>query len=366
MLWNWQQKDWPHFTYDTAQITPFEDKVLYEAGALFGAFKHLGSDEQTQLAIEVISDESLKTSEIEGEYFNRQNIQSSVRRQFGLEDDLKGISLAEQGISQMMVEVYQTFSEPLTHETLFIWHKMVMAGRKNLTDIGHYRTHLEPMQIVSGYIDSPKVHFEAPPSHKMHLEMEQFIHWFNQTSPQGQHSLPVLTRAAIAHLYFESIHPFEDGNGRIGRAIAAKALDQSLGQPALIALAHVIEKHKKAYYGALEGANKSNEITAWILYFAKTILDGIAYTQLLIDFLIKKAKLYDKLRGKLNTRQEKAMARMFREGLEGFKGGMSADKYMSITKAPRSTASRDLHDLVTKGALVKTGVLRHTRYYVNI
>lgn len=362
MMWNWQQKEWPNFRYDKAQLEEFESQFLKQEGMLLGAFKHLDETDKTTLTINIISNEALKTSEIEGEYLNRESVQSSIRQQFGLQTDHRKSSPAEQGIAEMMVDLYRTFQEPLTHLKLFSWHEMVMKGRRDLDDMGRYRTHKEAMQVISGDIHNPKAHFEAPPSSRMAVEMEQFITWFNRTSSSGEASLPALGRAGIAHLYFESIHPFEDGNGRIGRAIAEKALAQSFGEPTLVALSYTIEKHKKRYYEALEKANKSNEVTDWLVYFAQTILEAQQYTQTYIEFLIEKTKLYDRLRGKLNDRQQKVLDRMFREGPEGFKGGLSAENYISLTKASRATATRDLHELVALGVLTRSGEGRYTRY----
>ena len=179
-------------------------------------------------------------------------------------------------------------------------------------------------------------------------------------------ALPALTRAGIAHLYFVCIHPFEDGNGRIARALAEKSLAQNLGHPSLIALAYTIERARKAYYSALERNNKDIEITDWLVYFADTINQAQGNTIKRVDFYIAKAKLYEQLRGKLNERQDKVIARMFREGIDGFRGGLSAENYITITKTSRATATRDLQDLVTMGALTKTGELRHTRYYLKL
>jgi len=232
--------------------------------------------------------------------------------------------------------------------------------------VGGYRTHSHPMQVVSGGIHNPKVHFEAPPSSKIKEETDAFVLWFNETAPDGKRPLPVLTRAGIAHLHFVSIHPFEDGNGRIGRALAEKSLAQSLHQPSLIALAYTIERSRKAYYTALERNNKDIEITDWLTYFAETILEAQRNTIKRVDFYIAKAKLHEELRGRLNERQEKVIARMFREGIDGFKGGLSAENYVSITKCSRATATRDLQDLVAKGALTRSGELRHTRYHLNV
>jgi Fic family protein len=154
-----------------------------------------------------------------------------------------------------------------------------------------------------------------------------------------------LTRAGIAHLYFVSMHPFEDGNGRVARALTEKALSQAIGQPSLIALSHVIQRKRAAYYDALEAANKKNEITAWLTYFAETVLDAQAYSLALIDFLITKTKFCDRFRDRLNERQARTIARMFREGLDGFTGGLSAANYITITGTSRATATRDLHEL---------------------
>jgi len=196
--------------------------------------------------------------------------------------------------------------------------------------------------------------------------MKQFITWFNRTAPRGTEPLSALTRAGTAHLYFESIHPFEDGNGRIGRAVAEKSLGQSLGQPSLIALGATILARRARYYAALEAANKNNEITEWLAWFAGTTIEAQRRTLALIEFLIDKTRLLDRIRGQLNERQEKALLRMFKEGPEGFEGGMSAGKYSTITAASPATATRDLADLTEKGALVREGKRRHARYKLNI
>jgi Fic family protein len=222
------------------------------------------------------------------------------------------------------------------------------------------------MQVVSGPVDRRKVHFEALPSKTVSREMAAFNAWFSRTAPGGKQPLPALTRAGMAHLYFVSVHPFEDGNGRIGRAIAEKSLAQNLERPTLIALAYTIEAKRKAYYSALERINQRLEITDWLVWFAQTVLDAQEYTIRFVEFLIEKAKLYDRLAGALNERQQKVLARMFKEGLSGFKGGLSAENYIRITKTSASTATRDLQYLVAKGALRRTGELKQTRYHLNL
>ncbi len=364
MKWNWQKRDWPHFSWDKSRLAKAEEQFLVQTGVFVGTVKHLGQEDREQLTIEAMSMEALTTSEIEGEILDRVSVQSSIRRELGLAADDRRAGPAERGIAKMMVDLYRRFSEPLSDETLFAWHRMVVHERRDLRDIGRYRTGEEAMRVVSGAIHAPKVHFEAPPSSTMRREMKDFVAWFNGTAPDGSAPLPNLTRAGIAHLYFVSIHPFEDGNGRIGRAIAEKALAQGLRQPTLIALAATILARRKAYYEALEAANKVNEITAWLRWFAETAIEAQRRTIVRVEFLIAKTRFLDRLRGQLNARQDKALLRMLREGPEGFKGGLSAANYVTITGASPATATRDLADMVAKGALVRVGERRHARYHI--
>lgn len=368
MTWNWEQPDWPHFTYDNGKMEPLEKEFLFRSGEFLGVFRHVNADEQNRIRIDLISEEALKTSAIEGEYLNRESIQSSLRQQLGLElvKDARRIPPAERGLTEMMAEIYLNFARPLNHHMLFAWHRMVMSGERRIEAIGKYREHAEPMRIVSSRLDNPKVHFEAPPSDHIAGEMDVFNGWFNDTAPEGRTPLPALARAGMAHLHFESIHPFEDGNGRIGRALSEKALAQSLGEPSLIALAHTIERHRKRYYEMLEAATRGNEITQWLVYFGKTILAAQRFTLERVEFSVARGKFHQRLQGQFNRRQEKAIARLFREGFAGFTGGLSAENYIAITGASRATATRDLQDLVAKGALNRTGERRHTRYSINL
>ena len=213
---------------------------------------------------------------------------------------------------------------------------------------------------------APRVHFEAPPASKIPGEMARFVTWFNRTTPAGPQPLPALTRAGIAHPYFESIPPFDDGNGRIGRAVAEKARAQYFSHPTLIALAATILSRRKTYYAALKAANKGNEVTAWLSWFAGIAIEAQRRTTARVEFLIEKTRLLDRLRGHLNSRQEKALLRILREGPEGFKGGLSAGNYVTVTGASPATATRDLVDLVEKGALLRVGERRHARYHIAI
>lgn len=291
-------------------------------------------------------------------------MQASILRNFGWSDvDNFKSSPAEEGIAEILRDLYENFLEPLSDDVLFRWHAMIMQGCRNLKDIGCYRSHHEKMQVVSGRFDKPNIHFEAPPSIEMTREMEQFVKWFNDTSPIcSTTKMSPLIRAGICHLYFVSIHPFEDGNGRIARALSEKVLSQHAGLPTLVSLSYIIEKHKKQYYKSLGLSNKSNCITPWLAYFSETILQAQQYTQLKIYSIIEKTKVLHKFGDMLNERQVKVIKRLFHAEPEGFKGGLSADNYIAITSTSRATATRDLQDLVKKEILYKTGKLKNTRY----
>ncbi len=263
-------------------------------------------------------------NEIEGEILNRDSVQSSIRRELGLSADATRASPAERGIAEMTVDLYRRFGDPLDEATLCSWHEMLMRGRRDLRDVGRYRTHGEAMRVVSGGMHDPRVHFEAPPSTQVPAEMSAFLEWFSDTAPTGPRPLPAVTRAGTAHLYFESIHPFEDGNGRIGRAVSGKALAQNLGRPTLTALAAAILARRRMYYEALEASNKHNEISNWLAWFAGIALEAQQRTQAQVEFLIDTTRLFDRLRAQLNSRQSAVLLRMLEEGPEGFKGGLSA------------------------------------------
>ena len=366
MRWNWQQSDWPNFRWDDKVLAKAEAAFLRGAGVLVGSAKHLDENARQQLVVDAMSVEALTTSEIEGEMLNRASVQSSIQRQLGFLSDRRKVQPAEQGISELMVDLYRGVDEDLTVKQLFSWHRMVVSGRADLRDVGRYRTSDEPMQVMSGPTYAPKVHFEAPPSLRVRKEMDRFLEWYNGTAPGTNSALPALTRGGIAHLYFESIHPFEDGNGRIGRVVAEKALVQGFGQPVIVALARSILAHHSDYYLALESANKTNDVSGWLRWFSAIALEAQYRTFAQIDFVIHKAKLLDHVRGRINARQEKVLLRMFREGPEGFEGGMSAKKYSTIAETPPATTTRDLAGLVETGALIRSGELKHTRYVLNV
>ena len=365
MSWIWQQPGWPDFTWNQAELAPLEARFRDDAGRRIGAWRRLGEDERIELRVGWLSDEAAETSAIEGELLDRDSVQSSIRRQFGLAHDQRPASPAEAGVAEMMVSVYREFDRPLDHRTLWDWHRMLMRERRRLNVIGGYRLHSEPMQVASGPWDRPTVHYVAPPSDRMATEMDRFIAWYEQASA-GEGRLAPLTCAGAAHLYFVCIHPFEDGNGRIGRALAEKALARALGQPSLIALARSIFRRRRAYYDALKAANDSLDITAWLVWFAGVVLEAQIWSERRLIRTVQQTRMFDRLDGRLNPRQEKTLLRLFHAEPDGFEGGLSADNYRRITGAPASTATRDLADLVAKGALRRTGARRYTRYWLDL
>lgn len=364
MKWNWQQKDWPYFKYEMSRLQSFEIEFLKKTGFVYGAYQHFSENEKNELLVEIIREEALNTSEIEGEHLDRNSVQSSIRKNLGLQFDNAHVPAREKGMAEMLVNLYESYTEPLSHEYLFNWHNKVTSARNDLKNRGTYRTHNEPMQILSGYVHKPSVHFEAPPSGEVQKEMDRFITWYNQAVLEKSDHLRIVINAAIAHLYFVSIHPFEDGNGRIARALAEKMISQAIGHPVLVSISTVIQKNRKEYYQILEDSNQEMEITDYLTYFAGTVQNALQRTTNTITFTIKKTRIFDRYKAKLNERQIKLLQRIFREGIDGFSGGLSAGNYKSITGASSATVTRDLQEMVELGVLDKKGQLRHTRYFV--
>lgn len=366
MLYNWQQADWPQFQYDLSGLEDVFLTFAEKTGQIAGLTKGLSQDEQIETAIELMATEALKTSAIEGELLSRRDVLSSIRRNLGIQNEAQASDTRAIGIATLMTDIRQSFAEPLSQDKLFEWHRMIMAGHRRVQP-GTWRTHTEPMQVISGPIGHETVHFEAPPSSIVPREIARFIDWFNDTGPDGSRPIKkALVRSAVTHLYFESIHPFEDGNGRVGRALSEKALSQGLGRPVLLSLSRAIEAKRNDYYNALEHAQQTNEITAWITWFATISLEAQVQTEEHIDFTLRKTRLFDRVKDQLNERQLQILRRMLEEGPKGFAGGMSAKKYMSMTGASKATATRDLQDLVEKDVFAPTGGGRSTHYRINL
>lgn len=361
MKWIWQDKKWPKYLFDETLIVNQNATLQQKSGILTGSSKHLKGDDEKQLIIEFLSQEAMSTSDIEGEVLHRESVQSSVKKHLGLKVPKHKIRPKEYGIAEMMVHQHQSSQQRLTHAMLHEWNTMLLHHRRDVS-IGAYRTHKEPMQIVSGNFANNTVFYEAPPSDKVEHLMREYIDWFNTQSQSTDLSL--IAFAALAHLRFEQIHPYEDGNGRIGRVLTEKAIALRLGAPFLSSLAKIIEKRKKEYYALLRYTNHTLEVNKWMRFFAECILASQDYSISLVDFVIQKYHFMDRFRGQLNERQEKVILRVFQEGVEGFAGGLSASNYKAIAKTSDATTTRDLKDLVAKGALRKTGQLKGTRYWL--
>jgi Fic family protein len=337
-----------------------------KTGRVDGLLTGLPDSLQTDAIIDLMVSEAIKTSEIEGEMLSRPDVMSSIRNNLGLQTKSTPVGdLRAEGVAELMIHARNSYAKPLTQKMMFEWHAMLMKGARRVK-VGKWRTHSEPMLIVSGAIGHEQVHYEAPPSKRVPGEMKNFIQWFNQSAPGGKLELtPSPVRAAIAHLYFESIHPFEDGNGRIGRAVAQKALSQSLERPALLSLSKAINADRANYYATLKTAQSSMDITDWVYWFVRMLLQAQEQAEAQIEFTLKKVKLFDRIRDQLNDRQMKVLKRMLKEGPDGFQGGMSAKKYMAIAKTSKPTATRDLQSLVEKNILIPSGGGRSSRYQIH-
>jgi Fic family protein len=366
MNYNWQQKDWPEFTFHVEGIEELLLAIAEEIGHVSGVLTALPESIQTETLINIMVSEAVNTSAIEGEFLSRPDVMSSIKNKLGLsKENIPVHDKKAQGAGELMVTVRNTYAEPLSENMLFSWHKMLLGQSSRIT-VGAWRSHAEPMQVVSGAIGKEIVHFEAPHSSHVPAEMKKFIQWFNDTAPGGKREIkkaPI--RSAIAHLYFETIHPFEDGNGRIGRAIAEKALSQTIGRPVVLSLSQAIEADKKGYYEALKAAQQKNDVTEWLSYFVHVIYKAQVSAKELVNFTLKKVKFLDYYKNKLNERQWKTVLRML-ESPEGFEGGMTAKKYISITKTSKATATRDLQELVDLGAFAPEGGGRSVHYYVKL
>lgn len=361
-MWNWEHKHWPNFEYDRDIVVDLEKKFLENSAIGKGLLLSFSKENKNKIIIDLLENEAITTSEIEGEYLMRSSVQSSLQKNFGLRVDVKKTTPSEQGIADMMTEIYVSSTKEITKNTLLHWHCLLMKGQEKIILCGKFRTGKEPMQVISGYAGKITVHYQAPPSEKIPNEIKQFLHWYLNT----EKNMSALVRAAIVHLYFVSIHPFEDGNGRISRSLSEKSLSESLGYASLVSLSTIILKNRTEYYNQLQQANKTLKINNWILYFSQIIIDAQEYTQKKILFVVDKINFYQKYSEKLNERQKKVIEKIFASGLDDFEGGLSADNYKKITKTSSSTATRDLQKLLEIKAVYKRGEKKYSRYYINI
>ncbi len=363
--YNWQLDEWPQFTYEASML----QEPLYAYSQLMGRFEGsrqiVAKDESLQNQIDQMLIEAMKTSEIEGEFLSQEDIRSSLRNNLGLNIQPKTIKdLKSKGIAELMIACRENFDQALSQKMLHEWHRLIFTHKTNISK-GKWRGKNEPMRIVSGRVGNEVIHFEAPPSSTVPSEMKQFIQWFNTSGmDKSFRKFQAPIRSGIAHLYFESIHPYEDGNGRMGRAIAEKALSQGWGQPVLLSLSKVIADNRNEYYAQLKNAQGSLDISAWLQYFLSVVIEAQKNALANIDFTISKGKFWNARRDELNKRQSKMLKRMFRDGENSFEGGINAKKYMRICKTSKATATRDLQDLQKKKILKAIGEGRARRYEV--
>jgi len=366
MRWIWQQPDWPTYRYDNRALEERDHEFRISSERLVGRFEALPMAYREDATIDLMLSEAIKTNAIEGEELDRESVRSSLFFLITLDTLPDSSDRKAAGAASLLVDVRKSWQVSLTDDLLGKWQSMAVPEQRHLSILrGIYRNDPAPMQIVSGPYGREKVHFEAPPATQVPNEMRQLIDWYNQTGPMsGDQKLPGIVRAGIAHLWFEVIHPFDDGNGRVGRAVADHALSQSLGYPTTACLATAIEGDKKAYYLQLEKASRGSlDVSVWLDYFAETVIKAQEIAKDEVDFVLAKTRFYEAYGDRLNDRQKKMVSRVFAEGRKGFEGGITTRKYEVITKCPKRTASRDLADLLAKGIVVQlSGGGRTTRY----
>jgi Fic family protein len=382
MKYNWQLPDWPNFSYKTEGLAKIISEYKKCAYGFQGKLEQISEESQAEAYINLIVEEAISTSAIEGENLNRAEVRSSVARFLGINlTPQKGYFPKEEGIAALLISVRESFKQPLSKEKLCYWHKQLLHGseasplyqenRHQITK-GDYRDkHIEI--IKEGPFGEQDVIFEGPGDTRQAVstEMDKFIAWYNATSPLSDigNEIAGPVRAAIAHLWFVAIHPFDDGNGRIARAIAEHALFQDFDNPPLFSLSMCINDYRGEYYKQLANTNASMEVSQWVSWFASMVKTAQNLSIEKVDFILKKAKFWHKHTAtKINARQQKALDKIFGSGLNGFvKQGISNEKYRAITGCPPATATRDLKDLVDKGIFLLAGTgRRNLRYMINL
>jgi Fic family protein len=365
-MYTWQHEDWPNYTYNRSILKESLDTYAEQSARLLKIRNETPEDIQQLITAETIINESFDTSEIEGEILDHNLLRSSVMMKLGLvpyfqvKPDGK-----EEGIAHMQISARASFKEPLTNELLHDLHSKALQAINNYSlfsqpiKIGEYRD--TKIGIVSGQMGKEKVHYLAPPANRVPFEMDQFIQWFNDASVQN--NITGIERAAITHLWFETIHPYDDGNGRLGRAIAEKAISQSEGQPTLIALSPAILSGRKGYETELSKASASLDINDYIKWFTETAINAQSISLNRIEEVIGQHSFWEAHNEHdLNARQVKTLNKMFE--FDPRKFGMTASKYMSINSCSKATATRDLSDLRERGCVNIEGASKNIRYNI--
>ncbi|HTS47432.1 MAG TPA: Fic family protein [Bryobacteraceae bacterium] len=345
-------KDWPRFHWSMEKLAEPLASVRHRQGRLIGHMEGLGFQLRQEAVLETLTTDVLKSSEIEGEKLDAELVRSSVARRLGL--DIGGLRPADrnvEGAVEMMLDATRHYDQPLTAERLFGWHAALFpTGRSGLTKIktGAWRDEsVEPMQVVSGPAGKQRVHFEAPTADRLAGEMKSFLGWF-----EGREAMDLVLKAALAHLWFVTIHPFEDGNGRIARAIADMALARSEHSPhRFYSMSAQIRQEHKEYYEVLERTQRGTmDITAWMEWFVECLGRAIDGAQVTLKAVLAKARFWDRAKDvQLNDRQRSVINRL----LDGFEGKLTSSKYAQLTKCSQDTAYRDILALVERGVLVQ-------------
>lgn len=362
LKYNWQHPNWPNFTYKSNDLDKIINDYTKISSSLQGEVSQLDQENKSEAYIYLMVEEAVNTSAIEGENLNREEVRSSVARFLDLDlSQPKGIFHKEAGIAALLINVRENFNNELSKQLICDWHNLLLSGdadnyaRKKLT-IGDYRK--GSVDIISGPEGYEVVVFEGPPGNIVDSEMEAFVKWYNSTSPLNPDSnyMSGPVRSAIAHMWFTSIHPFGDGNGRIARAISEHALFQGFDIPPLFSISTPMHANRDDYYKKLAESsrlNPSTDLTSWVVWFAEITKDAQVDSKNKIDFILKKSLFWDHHKDtKLNKRQQKLVSKFFTFGIDGLiQVGINSDKYQSITGASSSTATRDLKDLVNKGVL---------------
>lgn len=357
-----QLPDWPRFRWNREQLADRLALVRHKQGRLLGRMEGLGFQLRQEAALKTLTDDVLKSSEIEGERLDAQQVRSSIARRLGI--DIGGLKPADrkvEGVVEMMLDATSNYGRTLTEERLFAWHASLFpAGRSGMKRIriGEWRgADADPMQVVSGAIGHERVHFEAPSAARVPKEMRQFLDWF-----EGNTENDMVERASIAHLWFVTIHPFEDGNGRIARAIADLMLARSeQSSQRFYSMSSQIRQERDDYYDILERTQKgSMDVTSWMDWFLGCLEKAIEGAQTALGAVLNKAEVWKQLaNAKLNDRQRAMLNRL----LDGFEGKLTTSKWSKLTKCSQDTALRDIQVLLDAGILVRnTSGGRSTNY----
>ena len=360
-LYIWQKEDWPEFTWNNGQIANLLAEVHQLLGRLSGIVSMFGFEQQTKTFLDAITQEIVHSAEIEGEMLNHDSVRSSIARQLGLPyAGLPRIDHYVEGVVQVMVDATQHAKEPLTDERLFGWHAALFptgySGTYKIT-VANWRQSQDAMQVVSGAMGHYQVHFEAPQSQQVPIMMKSFLEWLNADN----HVDPII-KAAIAHLWFVTIHPFEDGNGRLCRTITEMMLARADGMSQrYYSLSSAILISRKNYYQQLETTQKgTTEITAWIEWFLQTLRQAIVTSIGKMDRVIQKTDFWNRhTNTPVNERQRKVINRLW----DGFEGKLTSSKWAKLCHCSQDTAIRDIHDLISKGILRDTGEEGRSKNY---